>query len=87
MAHIAETSNLKQPPLIWHKQKILLTLAWTRFRIPLGSKKNAVPNILLAIAMELKFAENIIVSTKTEVIYLQTPRAFLMSPVAAATFW
>jgi len=52
----------------------------------LGSKKNVVPNILLAIAMELKFAENIIVSTKTEVIYLQTPRAFLMSPVAAATF-
>jgi len=33
-----------------------------------------------------KFAEDIIVSTKTEVIYLQTPRAFLMSPVAAATF-
>jgi hypothetical protein len=63
----------------------LLALASTRFRIPLGSK-NAVPNILLAIAMELQFAENIIVSTKTEVIYLQTPRAFLMSPVAAATF-
>ena len=52
-ARITETSNLKQTPLIWHKQKILLTLAWTRFRIPLGTKKKVVPNILLAIAMEL----------------------------------
>jgi len=52
----------------------------------LGSKKKCCAQHLISYSNGAKFAEDIIVSTKTEVIYLQTPRAFLMSPVAAATF-